>query len=391
MKKELTRERIEELASKIKQNTATAAEQREFDAWYGRQAEKPFHVPGHVATSETDLKDGIYQHILQETGLNKPNRPRLMLWRRIAVAASVVLCLSVGGYFFLNKKPDTVQTVQNQQVDFAPGSNKAILTLSNGKKIALDDVSQGKLAAEGSTVISKTGDGQVIYDDQHSLHSKTENVVNTMSTPRGGQYHLTLSDGTEVWLNAASSITYPAAFTGSDRQVKITGEVYFQVAHNATKPFRVKSNGQMVEVLGTHFNINAYNDEVAVKTTLLEGSVRISPLRGDKADEATSAILKPGQQAILSSGALSTKSVDVNEAMAWKNGYFYFVDTDIQTIMRQISRWYDVDVEFQGPITKETFTGRISRNRNISKVLKIVQDSKYVQLTFEGRRIMVKM
>jgi transmembrane sensor len=384
MKKELTRERVEELASKIKQATATADELREFDAWYSRQVEKPFHVPGHLATSETDLKNSIYQHIQQETGLNKPKRSGIMLWRRIAAAASVVLCLSVGGYYLLKDKTENPEVVAVEKQDFAPGSNKAILTLSNGKKILLDDAGKGKLGAEGNSVINKIGNGRVVYNDDPSLNDNAANVLNTMATPRGGQYHLTLADGTDVWLNAASSITYPATFTGKDREVEITGEVYFQVAHNAAKPFRVKSNGQAVEVLGTHFNINAYDNEPAIKTTLIEGSVAVTANNQKK-------FLKPGQQAMLSSNTLTTKSVDINEELAWKQGYFDFTDADIKTIMRQLSRWYDVDVEFVGPVTTENFTGRISRSRNISQVLKIVESSKYVRLTFEERRIMVRM
>lgn len=384
MKKELTRERVEELASKIMHASTTVVEQQEFDAWYARQAEKAFHVPGHLATSEAELKASIYQHIQQETGLNKPKRSVVKLWRSIAAAASVVLCLSLGGYYLLKDKTENTEIIAAKQQDYAPGSNKAILTLSNGKQIVLDDAGKGKLAAEGNSVINKTDNGQVVYNDQRSQNHNAANVLNTMATPRGGQYHLTLADGTDVWLNAASSITYPATFTGKDREVEITGEVYFQVAHNAAMPFRVKSNGQTVEVLGTHFNINAYDNEAAIKTTLVEGSVAVTANNQKK-------FLKPGQQAMLSSNTLTTKSVDINEELAWKQGYFDFTDADIKTIMRQLSRWYDVDVEFVGPVTTETFTGRISRGRNISQVLKIVEGSKYVHLTFEERRIMVRM
>ncbi|SDE66474.1 FecR family protein [Mucilaginibacter pineti] len=380
MKKELTREQIEELTIKIKQGTATEAERLDFDTWYSRQAERTFHVPENLATSERALKDTIYQHIEQELGFNKSSRSRIVLWRRVAVAASILVFLSAGLYFAFDNPSPAVQSVAAMKEDFAPGSNKAILTLSGGRRIILTDAKNGQLAKQGNTVINKTADGKVVYG---SGAGEASIAINTMSTPRGGQYHLTLADGTDVWLNAASSITYPAAFTGKNREVEITGEVYFQVAHNAAKPFRVKSKDQMVEVLGTHFNINAYENEASTKTTLLEGSVALS-----SSDQRI--LIKPGEQSVFNKNRFVVTDADVKEAVAWKNGYFHFVDTDIQTLMRQISRWYDVDVEFVGPISKDTFTGRISRFRNISQVLKIVKSSD-VQLTFEGRRIMVSM
>lgn len=307
-----------------------------------------------------------------------PRNYQKRLWTTIAATATIVLTLSAWLFYF-NHQPATQATATLTE-DFKPGSNKAILTLVGGKQIILTGAKNGQLANEAGTVINKTDDGEVIYNNGQT-ENKTS-VYNTMTTPRGGQYHLTLADGTIAWLNAASSITYPVAFWGKQRQVEITGEVYFQVAHNAAKPFLVKSKDQTVKVLGTHFNINAYDNEGTIKTTLLEGSVAVSA-------DGKEQILKPGQQSILNNHKIEVSETDVPEAVAWKDGYFQFVNSDIQAIMRQISRWYDVEVIFEGPITKETFTGRISRFRNISEALKIIQSSKGVHLTYSGRRIMV--
>ena len=207
-------------------------------------------------------------------------------------------------------------------------------------------------------------------------------AYNTLTTPRGGQYHLTLSDGTSVWLNAASSIKYPIAFTGNERRVEITGEVYFEVEHNAAKPFRVICNGQTVEDLGTHFNINAYNDENAVKTTLLEGSVNVSAAGKNK-------MLKPGEQAQLQHGNIRIADVDVNKVAAWKNGLFQFNDDNIRDIMRQLGRWYDVDIKYEGNLPDWEFSGAIPRNANLSQVLDILSFVK-VHFRIDGKTIVVK-
>ena len=246
----------------------------------------------------------------------------------------------------------------------------------------MSDAQTGKLADQGNTVVSKTSDGSIRYERSGSTIPNTAGL-NTVTTPRGGVYHLTLPDSTEVWLNAASSITYPVNFSSHDRKVSVTGEVYFEVAHNAAKPFRVTGRGQQIEVLGTHFNVNVYENEPLSRTTLLEGSVRITTGNNH-------AFLKPGQQAVFNGSNIMLREGDISEAVAWKIGYFEFENLDIRALMRQIARWYDVDVAFEGPISSETFTGRISRYKNISQILSIVQASKSVHITISGRRIMVK-
>lgn len=325
---------------------------------------------GLLATAELDAL--IEAHMDREiTAIRQAPKKR---GYRLALAASVLLLLSAGGYLAL-RQPAPVTT---QALNFAPGGNKAVLTLAGGKQIVLTGVRNGQLAKQGSATITKAADGQLVYRSG----GEAAPAYNTLTTPRGGQYHLTLADGTGVWLNAASSISYPVAFTGKERRVSITGEAYFEVAHDAARPFRVTSNGQAVEVLGTHFNINSYANEPGARTTLLEGSIRLTAGGNQQ-------ILRPGQQATVNSGLISLSTADVGEATAWKDGYFEFSNADIQTVMRQLSRWYAVDIEFSGPATTETFTGRISRFRNISQVLKIVEASNSVHITVQGRRIMV--
>jgi len=287
---------------------------------------------------------------------------RLTSWPRIAASAAIIL-LTGAGLFYYKNRPVANQQSSLVKQDIKPGGNKAYLTLANGKKIALIEAQNGALAKQGTITINKTLDGQVVYTAAATAAQNSELVTyNAIETPRGGQYRLTLADGTKVWLNAASSIKYPVAFAGNERKVEITGNVYFEVEHNAAKPFRVVCNGQIVEDLGTHFNINAYSDENAVKTTLLEGSVKVS-----SAGEAK--ILKPGEQAQLVRGNILVAQVNVDEVVAWKNGLFDFKDADIETVMRQLSRWYDVDIEYRGKISEALFTGKLYREVNVSQVL----------------------
>ncbi|SDS33672.1 FecR family protein [Mucilaginibacter mallensis] len=305
-----------------------------------------------------------------ENRIDKYEKPNTIVtlfstWGKIAAAASILLFISIGGYFLWHKQAPGKQIVHNQPLhnDIAPGGNKAILILASGKQIVLTGAKNGTLAKQGAITISKTSNGQVVYTDASTAAQNTAFIsYNSIETPRGGQYHLTLADGTNVWLNAASSIKYPTAFTGNERRVEITGEAYFEVKHDAAKPFRVICNGQIVEDLGTHFNINAYSDESAVKTTLLEGSVAVTSVGKNK-------ILKPGEQAQLENGDIHLANVDVDEMVAWKNGLFDFKDANIGIVMRQLARWYDVDVEYEGKIPDILFTGKLHRDINAAQIL----------------------
>jgi transmembrane sensor len=303
---------------------------------------------------------------------------------RIAAACFVIFISGAVLYFTLkNNSQGAITKLPAQQVKTgaAPGSNKAILTLSGGATIILDDTQNGHVARQGGTEIAKSANGKLVYNVVKG--APAEVVFNTLTTPRGGQFKLVLPDGSEVWLNAASSIKYPTAFINNERKVEISGEVYFEIVHNEAKPFKVIVNGMEVKVLGTHFNINAYNDEAAVKTTLLEGSVSLTKGHADIK-------LKPGQQAQVSDENIKViDNIDTDQVLAWKNGYFSFKRADLQTVMRQIARWYDVEISYEGKIPERQFGGKIDRNSNASEVLKILEESK-VHFRIEDKKIIVR-
>lgn len=308
---------------------------------------------------------------------------RMNIWLRIAAAASIVLAVSFGGYLLLQKpKPQEIAHIQHN--DIAPIGKKATLTLSGGRQIVLNSKHNGQLALQKNTVINQAANGMITYSvsQQNNPHDNSL-VYNTMSTD-GGQYALQLSDGTKVWLNSASSITYPVAFTGKDRKVEVTGEVYFEVAHNKAKPFSVTTHGQTVEVLGTHFNINAYDDEAQMQTTLLEGSIKIS-----KAGQST--MLTPGQQAQIrfdSDNIKINSGADVEQTIAWKNGLFSYDQTDLREVMRQLARAYEVKIAYEGKIPPRTFTGKIHRNISASEVLDILKFTR-INFRLEDKKIIV--
>jgi transmembrane sensor len=347
---------------------------------------------GQLPIASETKKEQAWQNIVQKTGIEQKQKKTFDIKRWGAYAAAILIPLTIGiaviNNVYKNKKKSSQQEAVHQR-DILPGGNKAVLTLANGSKILLGDAGKGKIANQQEAVISKTLDGKVVYTVVDSAVAIEKNVpnnivaTNTITTPRGGQYQVELADGTRVWLNAASSLTYPVAFKGNKRIVTLTGEAYFDVAKNAAKPFYVQTNTQTVQVLGTHFNINSYTDEQAVKTTLLEGSVKIT-------GKGKVVMLTPGQQAINSGAGISVvRDADVDEAVAWKNGKFLFNNTDLITIMRQLSRWYDVDVEYQGSVAGRHYEGRISRNVPVSQIFQILKTSG-LNFTINGRKIIVK-
>ncbi|MCW3094369.1 MAG: anti-sigma factor, partial [Ferruginibacter sp.] len=267
--------------------------------------------------------------------------------------------------------------------DVSPGTQGAMLTLADGSVIVLDSAGDGRLANQGNTRILKSG-GAVQYIAEAGANNNMLSY-NTIATPRCRQFQLVLEDGTKVWLNAESSIRFPAAFDKNERHVDITGEVYFEVAKNASRPFTVSVKGMQVQVLGTHFNINAYNDEPAINTTLLEGSVKVTNHQNVK-------MLVPGQQAKLEDdGALRViKDVNTSEIIAWKNDWFSFHDTDIKSLMRQISRWYDVAVELPQNLDGVSFNGKISQKSNLSDVLTMLELTDEVSFSIEGKKVIVR-
>ncbi|SMC69525.1 FecR family protein [Pedobacter nyackensis] len=308
------------------------------------------------------------------------------IWQRLAVAASILLCVGLAFYFYPKVQQPSISQNAKADILITPGGNKAFLTLSNGKKISLTDATDGKLAEQSGIEITKTAAGILVYQvtDKPGKSGSKPNY-NTIETPKGGEYQLILPDGSKVWLNAASSLTFPTSFAGvKERKVELMGEAYFEIAQNKTVPFIVKSAKQEVKVLGTHFNINAYANEQATTTTLLEGSVKIVNLK-----KATHIILKPGQESVLSADKTNVYETDIEEAIAWKNGLFIFNDEDIKSIMKKISRWYNIDVSFKGNMDNVSFIGNYSRSKNLENLLKNIELTGKVTFKIEGRRIEV--
>lgn len=315
-----------------------------------------------------------------------PDKKRKYRYRRFAAAAIIVGIITAGGYFIFNHYPSrqvakvkNITTGENKEI--LPGKNAATLTLSDGTTVVLDEVQNGTISTQGNAKILKLSNGTLSYNN---LNKETKEVLyNTISTPKGGQYQLLLSDGSKVWLNAASSVKFPATFVGKERKVELLGEAYFEVAKNRDMPFKVNVDGLEVEVLGTHFNINSYSDESTVRTTLLEGSVKINSSKAK-------IFLKPGQQAKLErDGEVKIiNNADLDEVVAWKEGRFQFDRADIYTVMRQIKRWYDVSIEYKG-IVSSHFGGTISRNVNLSQVLKMLQLTGEVKFQVEDRKVVV--
>lgn len=314
---------------------------------------------------------------------------RRMSWRRYLVAAGLIGVAVVGTWLYVRSRQDAevgavalVPVASHLKNDVSPGGNKAVLTLSDGSSVVLDKVEKGAIANQGAARVMKLDDGKLAYNIL--TEKPTELAYNTLTTPAAGQFEVLLPDGSKVWLNNASSLRYPVAFTGKDREVELKGEAYFEIAPNSRQPFKVKVDDMLVDVLGTSFNISAYADESTIKTTLLTGAVRV--LKG-----SAGTLLKPNEQVQLNeAGKLSVlKDVDVDAEVAWKSGLFHFDRADIKTVMRVLARWYDLDVRYEGPVTSHEFGGYIERDLNLSQVLEILQKNQ-VHFDLDGRKLTVR-
>ena len=327
----------------------------------------------------------------------RPVRQMRQMRKNWLMAAAALVLLSIAAWLITESRRGSQQlaastpTKQTPPQDIIPGSNKATLTLADNTSISLDDAKDGVLGQQGNTQLIKHKDGQLSYQTaaNYKQRAASEPVYNLLTTPRGGQYQLVLPDGSKVWLNAASRLKYPTSFSGKERVVELQGEAYFEIVHNPSMPFKVSlssAKGAMpahVEVLGTHFNIKAYPDEPATHTTLLEGSVKVH--KGNAAS-----LLRPGQQARWNDNTdISVTTADIEEVIAWKNGLFKFDEATIGDVMRQLARWYDVEVVYINGIPRDLFQGEIYRNVNVSKVLKVLEASG-VHFTVEGKKILVK-
>ena len=427
-------DRIKYLLLLVLREEASPAEQAELEAWAGedpanRELMQDLQDPAKVAEALATLDQlhrqeawaKVERHALEarektldsvesyaaehrpvvkmEDDRSANRHPTRKLIFRWSVAAAVVL-LVAGAALWLqetqnNPKP-AVAIAAAPAHDVPPGGNKATLYLAGGQKIILDSASNGLLAEQGKTTIQKLKSGQIAYVPRAGEVGEVN--YNTLTTPRGGQYQLQLPDGTNVWLNAESSITYPTAFTGAERKVSITGEAYFEVAKESAHPFIVRlpavakgnredGSWMDVEVLGTSFDINAYNDEAAARTTLVEGSIKVSA-------NGTHKIIEPGEQTTVTFGGPGIEvdqHADVARALAWKNGLFAFSNADLPTVMRQLSRWYDVDVQYEGNIPKDQFefNGKIGKMLTLDQVLRVLTKTQ-VHYTIEGNKLTIK-
>lgn len=392
---------LQQALQKYLENKATPEEVRWLLAHFHTDSEdqlmqlimRGFIIDEHDSESvnpDQQVLDRVYgrmQHHLGFAANGYRRKPVRKVWY-FAAAASVVLALSFGSYLLLYKQ-QLPQHVYYKN-DIPPGHNQATLTLANGKKIILVKGLSGILAQQGNTQIGVNGQSAIAYNAAvtNSSHAVT---YNTLATAAGEQspYPLILSDGTKVWLDAKSSITFPVAFSGKERLVKITGEVYFEVNHDDAHPFKVAVKDQIVEDIGTHFNINAYDDESAIRTTLIEGAVKISVPTSSSVFMKDGVKLNPGEQAVVHGLTMNVANANIEKVLAWKNGYFRFNHEKIQSIMRELSRWYNIEVEYSSASSDEEFYATISRNRNISEVLSMLENTKGVHFKIEGRKVTV--
>lgn len=338
---------------------------------------------------EPEISSVMRRRIAEGTGVDmvRAGRIRRLRW----TAAAALLLLTGGIWFFAERKGNAPAFAGKAPVsrhDAAPGGNKALLTMADGHVIVLDSAANGQLALQGNMKVLKLDSGLLAYEAaaSHKLQAASRLEYNTITTPRGGQYQVVLPDGTRVWLNAASSLQFPTSFTGKDRTVTLKGEAYFEVARQVAQPFYVRMpHDAVIEVLGTHFNVNAYEDEPAARATLLEGGIRVR-----KKDHVS--VLKPGQEAVMDNVGDAIRvsdDADMDEAVAWKNGMFVFNSLPLESIMRQMERWYDVEVSYRGNVKGISFNGQISRYSQASQMLDMLATTGEVHFTMENKKIIV--
>ncbi|BAV07364.1 FecR family protein [Filimonas lacunae] len=386
------------LLEKIAAGTASPQETAQFQQWLQtlketdlREAMRAWEttLPQPMAAPQGD--EAVLQQITQtlqqqgallHTHKRSGGRLRALGWST-AVAAAILLVVAAGTWLLITPK-DQPSSPVIAAADKAPATGRATLTLASGKVIELNNNTNGTVAREGGITIVKLDSGQIAYQPDITAGDDAAGW-NTLSTPKGGLFQVVLPDGTKVWLNAASSLRYPSRFTGANRTVTLAGEAYFEVAANKAMPFIVTTQQQQVQVLGTAFNINAYSDEDATRTTLLQGSVRVQTTTAGNA----SCLLTPAQQAVVNTGGLTVTSPDMQQVMAWKEGEFRFQHMKITSIMRQIARWYDVEVEYSGPVPGNEFYGVIPRKEYVSQILKALSLTKNVHFIMRGNTIVV--
>lgn len=378
-----------DLAAKWLNGTISPEEEKQFHEWYNRSQEDPVIIPAEFAESRQELRNRIFKNIKGGMKGERRVKPIYALFTRVA-AAILIIAGGLGTYYYL--KPISPKEIAHkispaQQMPLKPlADTMAVLTLSDGSDILLDNAADGQLAQQGNAQVIKANSRQLVYRPGGDA-AVSDVQYNSIRTPKGGQYQVVLPDNSVVWLNASSSLRFPTVFSGKERAVELTGEGYFEVAKNKRLPFKITVNGMEVRVLGTHFNIMAYNEEAEVNTTLLEGAVKVN--RG-----AASLLLKPGQQAVLvkDDNQLNlNRSVNVDQVMAWKQGEFRFENTRVEAIMRQVARWYDINVTYDEGLSGIGLTGSISRSNSVSQLLEILEATHRVKFVQDGNRIRVKV
>lgn len=401
----ISQERVDELIAKYVNGDLTREERMELNVWVeelpvtrklllNKFTDKEW-VALQLQKMERPDEEAAWQKLIKKYPLQANVVPlKNNAWKYMAAAAVIAAVAISAVYFWYGRKAEPAVARTNEQTtprfknDILPANNAATLTLADGTVIRLDSATNnGVINAQQGVSINKK-DQELIYEGQHEKAGNAAVAANnTLSTGKGRAFQLQLPDGSHVWLNAESSITYPIAFTGKERNVQLTGEGYFEIAKDKSKPFHVTVNGATVEVLGTHFNVNAYSNESGVKTTLLEGSVKV--LRQAQDDKQESVVIKPGQQAQLTNGSLKVSdNEDLEQVMAWKNGRFSFKNAGINDIMKQVERWYDIDIVYEGQVN-DHFVGDISRNIPISKLLELLQLTDRVHFKIDGKKVTV--
>jgi len=383
----MTEDQLTILIQRYLSGEATDAEKMQIEAWYDLFDKNSLEFldgdPGRISASFRVSLEAIKRKIRKKRQHSRISSVNHIRWWHIAATLALIAVLSGVIYSIYFKKAIVPARLaaQNPHHGIQPGGNKATLTLGNGQRIVLDSTSNGILSVQGNTTIVKLNSGQLAYNNSNEQPSRI--LYNTISTPRGGQYQITLPDDTKVWLNSSSSIRFPTAFTGNDRKVTVSGEAYFEVAENKDMPFKVLMNGMEIQVMGTHFNVMSYSDMATMSTTLLEGSVKVK-----KGKDIL--WLKPGQKAqVDSNGEMKLiKAVNTQEVIAWKNDLFWFDNDDVQEVMRQLSRWYDVDIVISGDIPGR-FTGSIPRDIAFSKVFEVLQTTGGIHYKLQGGKVIV--
>ncbi len=376
----MNQERLKFLLDRYFQNECKQAEIDEINKWFDARGFDTTKFEGCLQKEVEAEQASVV--LFNDFKIRLQPKKKTIRFKLLSTAA-IFLLVFIGGLLFLRYKYDLNNEDQIKKIcEIKPGVNKAVLTLADGSKILLSDKGNGAIGSQNNITINKTGIDQVTYNlnQMESANSKTQ--YNTMTTPRGGRYSLILADGTEVMLDAASSITYPVAFNGNQRKLSVTGQVFFKVVHNAKKPFSVSAKGQIIEDLGTSFNVNAYDDDKIVYITLVEGNANVS-------NALHRVNLNPGQQAFVKEGSdeIAVKTVNLDEITAWTTGWFKFHNKSIREVMKEAGRWYDVEVEFQKDIDEKKIGGTISRYKNISELLDNLKITGNINYQIKGRRV----